>query len=126
MYSEEFDKIIHYRRSNRSFDPKIEVKDEVIEKSLKRAILAPNSSNMQLWEFYWIKSTEELARLTPLCLNQSAAKLQSIWLFLLPEKTPGEQELNGTTTSSKNHQGRAQQLQKGLYYYKTDSFCIYE
>ena len=107
MYSEEFDKIIHYRRSNRSFYPKIEVKDEVIERSLKRAILAPNSSNMQLWEFYWIKSTEELARLTPLCLNQSAAKSKHM-VVLLPEKTSGKKELNGTTKSSKNHKWRAQ------------------
>ena len=74
MYSVEFQKIVEFRRSNRSFDPAIEIPDDVIEKSIKRAILAPNSSNMQLWEFYWIKSKEELNALTSLCLNQSAAK----------------------------------------------------
>jgi nitroreductase len=74
MYSVEFQKIVEFRRSNRSFDPAVEIPDDVIENSIKRAILAPNSSNMQLWEFYWIKSKEELNALTPLCLNQSAAK----------------------------------------------------
>ena len=74
MYSEEFQNIVEFRRSNRSFDPAVDVPDEVIEKSIKRGILAPNSSNMQLWEFFWIKSREELNALVPLCLDQSAAK----------------------------------------------------
>jgi len=74
MYSEEFQNIVEFRRSNRSFDPSVEIPDKVIENSIKRGILAPNSSNMQLWEFYWIKSREELNALVPLCLDQSAAK----------------------------------------------------
>jgi nitroreductase len=52
----------------------VEVPDDVIKKSLERAILAPNSSNMQLWEFYWIKSDELKQALVPLCFGQSAAK----------------------------------------------------
>ena len=59
MYSSQFQEIINRRRSNRKFDPLVEVPDEVIKKSLERAILSPNSSNMQLWEFYWIKNEEE-------------------------------------------------------------------
>ncbi|MDO7614082.1 MAG: nitroreductase family protein, partial [Crocinitomicaceae bacterium] len=74
MFSEEFQKIVEFRRSNRAYNSEIDVEDEVIEKSIKRAILAPNSSNLQLWEFHWIKSQKELDKLTPLCLNQSAAK----------------------------------------------------
>ena len=74
MYSKEFQEIVNFRRSNRKFDPNVQVPDEVIKKSLERAILSPNSSNMQLWEFYWIKSDEELKKFVPLCLGQSAAK----------------------------------------------------
>ena len=59
MFSEEFQKIVEFRRSNRAYDSEIDVEDEVIEKSIKRAILAPNSSNLQLWEFHWIKSQQE-------------------------------------------------------------------
>lgn len=29
---------------------------------------------MQLWEYYWIHSKEELAKFIPLCLDQLAAK----------------------------------------------------
>lgn len=74
MYSKEFQEIINFRRSNRSFDQAIEVPNDVIRKSLERAVLSPNSSNMQLWEFHWIKSKPELEKYVPLCLNQRAAK----------------------------------------------------
>jgi nitroreductase len=74
MYSKEFEEIVHLRRSNRVFDANVEVPDEVIRKSLELALLSPNSSNMQLWEFHWIKSKTELEKYVPLCLNQRAAK----------------------------------------------------
>jgi len=74
MYSSQFQEIINKRRSNRKFDPLVEVPDEVIKRSLERAILSPNSSNMQLWEFYWIKSETEKSKYQALCLGQSAAK----------------------------------------------------
>lgn len=75
--SDSFQEIILKRRSNRSYDQTIQVPDEVIQRSLERAILSPNSSNMQLWEFYWIKSRDQLNRFTPLCLNQNTAKTAS-------------------------------------------------
>ena len=74
MYAKEFQAIIEHRRSNRTFDPAIAIPEEVIKRSLERSILSPNSSNMQLWEFYWIHSEEEKQKFIPLCLNQSAAK----------------------------------------------------
>ncbi len=69
----EFQRIVEFRRSNRGFDPKVAVPDEVIKISLERAILSPNSSNMQLWEFYWLSTPEAIAAMTPICLNQRAA-----------------------------------------------------
>jgi nitroreductase len=74
MSNHYFDEIIEKRRSNRKFDENIEVPNEVIQKSLERAILSPNSSNMQLWEFYWIQDPVEREKYTALCLGQSAAK----------------------------------------------------
>jgi nitroreductase len=56
MYSREFQEIVTFRRSNRKFDPNVEIPDDVIRRSLERAVLSPNSSNMQLWEFYWLRS----------------------------------------------------------------------
>jgi nitroreductase len=68
-----FQKIIEFRRSNRKFDPNVDVPDEIIRTSLERAILSPNSSNMQLWEFHWIRSEDALKAMVPLCLGQQAA-----------------------------------------------------
>jgi len=75
--SSSFQEIILKRRSNRYYDQSVKVPDDVIQRSLERAILSPNSSNMQLWEFYWIKSEEQLKKFTPLCLNQNTAKTAS-------------------------------------------------
>lgn len=77
LHSDSFQLIIEKRRSNRYYDQTIQVPDEVIQRSLERAILSPNSSNMQLWEFHWIKSKEQLNAFTPICLNQNAAKTAS-------------------------------------------------
>lgn len=74
MHSEAFQSIVNHRRSNRKFNPDVEVPEEVIQKSLERATLSPNSSNMQLWEFHWIHDKELLKEFVPLCLGQNAAK----------------------------------------------------
>lgn len=75
--SESFQEIVLKRRSNRYYDQTVQVPDEVIKRSLERAILSPNSSNMQLWEFHWIKSRDALNKFVPLCLNQQTAKTAS-------------------------------------------------
>lgn len=74
MYSNEFQAIIDFRRSNRVFDANVSVPNEVIQRSLERAILSPNSSNMQLWQFHWIMDTSLKKEFTALCLNQQAAQ----------------------------------------------------
>lgn len=71
---EQFQQIIEFRRSNRKFDPNVPVPEVVIERSIKRAILSPNSSNMQLWSFHWIHTPSEKEKVAELCLGQSAAR----------------------------------------------------
>jgi len=72
--STSFEEIIQRRRSNRKFDANVEVPDDVIKRSLERSILSPNSSNMQLWEFQWIKDPVLKETFTSLCLDQNAAR----------------------------------------------------
>jgi len=69
-----FRQIVEFRRSNRKFDPDTEIPDDVIRRGIENAILSPNSSNMQLWEFHWLKTDEWKNRFIPLCLNQNAAR----------------------------------------------------
>ena len=69
----EFFETIQTRRSVRRYT-KTPVPDEVIQKALDAALLAPNSSNMQPWEFYWVRTPEKKAKLVEACLSQGAAR----------------------------------------------------
>ena len=65
---------INYRRSVRIYDPEKKIDSALVKKCIYQASLAPNSSNMQLWEFYHIKSKEAIQKIAPLCFNQNAAR----------------------------------------------------
>ena len=70
----EFFEAVKSRRSIRKYLHQVEVPDEVVENALDAALLAPNSSNMQTWEFYWVKSPEKRKKLIHACLDQNAAR----------------------------------------------------
>jgi nitroreductase len=75
--SEAFNQIVNQRRSYRQFEKEYQLPESVVKNSLERAIKAPNSSNMQLWEFYRIKSEQALNEVAEICLNQPGAKTAS-------------------------------------------------
>jgi len=75
--AEIFNQIVENRRSVRKFDTSFDFDYEAVTRSIKRAILSANSSNMQLWEFYRIKSKELKEKFIPICLGQNAAKTAS-------------------------------------------------
>ncbi len=68
-----FNDIVEQRRSVRIYNEGIEIDEGVVERSLQRAVLAPNSSNLQLWEFYRVKSKDKKEALAEICLDQKAA-----------------------------------------------------
>jgi nitroreductase len=115
----EFQKIIYFRRSNRKFNPEIEVPDEIIRTSLERAILSPNSSNMQLWEFYWINSEESLKAMVPLCLGQQAALTAKQMVVFVTRKDKWRERANWNLERIKETiQGEPTNIQKkALRYY---------
>lgn len=65
---------IAYRRSVRVYDNDQKIDTSIVKKCIEQAALSPNSSNMQLWEFYHITSKSVIDKLVPLCFNQNAAK----------------------------------------------------
>ncbi|MDD4058767.1 MAG: nitroreductase family protein [Bacteroidales bacterium] len=67
------EEIINYRRSVRHYK-ETPIDSERVKHCLELASLSPNSSNMQLWEFYHIKDPEILKRLSVACLNQQSAR----------------------------------------------------
>lgn len=68
----DFFEAVNYRRSCRRYTQE-PVPETVIEKCLDAAVLAPNSSNMQMWEFYWVRTPDKKAKLVEACLSQPAA-----------------------------------------------------
>ena len=69
----EFFEAVQKRRSVRKFTDS-PVPREVIERALDAALLAPNSSNMQTWQFYWVRNPEKKAKLVEACLSQATAR----------------------------------------------------
>ena len=76
------EEIIHHRRSVRHYKNEA-IDTEKVKHCIELATLAPNSSNMQLWEFYHITNPEILKKLAVACLNQeSATTAQQMVVFV--------------------------------------------
>ncbi|CDT53455.1 conserved hypothetical protein [Vibrio coralliirubri] len=69
--------VIRDRRSARVFVKNHDYDPNIISECLKLAHLAPNSSNLQLWEFHRVTTENKKALMKLACLNQSAAATSS-------------------------------------------------
>lgn len=69
----DFFEAVKARRSIRKYTTE-PVPAEVIEKAIDAALLAPNSSNLQTWKFFWVKDAAKKQKLVDACLGQSAAR----------------------------------------------------
>lgn len=70
---ENFKKVVTSRRSVRKFT-NTQIPKAVLDDCLDMALLAPNSSNLQPWTFYVVRSPEKKAKLVTACMSQLAAK----------------------------------------------------
>lgn len=69
---ENFKKVIHGRRSVRKFTDK-PIPKAVVDDCLDMAMLAPNSSGLQPWGFYVVRSPDKKKQLVKACMGQFAA-----------------------------------------------------
>jgi nitroreductase len=110
---DEFEKVIHSRRSVRKFSSE-EVPDTVIKKALDHALLAPNSSNLQTWEFYWIRSKEKRDLLNKAFLSQPAVTTAQELIVCVAKpsrwKTHAKKMADALRKQDPNH--------KALFYYE--------
>lgn len=116
-----FQEIIDKRRSIRVFDELVPVA-EAVKISLERAVLSPNSSNMQLWEFYRVTSTDKKDALTVACLGQSAARTaREMVVFVTRQdkwKQHAEWNLKTTQQALKGQEDSRRYKQVSQYYGK--------
>ena len=73
MDTNAFVKVVQNRRSVRMYTDE-EVNEADLMSCMELALLAPTSSNLQPWEFYWLKDPKKKEKLIKYCLNQPAAR----------------------------------------------------
>ena len=76
---------IKNRRSVRIFKEN-KIDSNKVKKCIYNATLAPNSSNLQLWEFVHVNDPLCLKKLSKACMNQSAAKTASQIVVVITRK----------------------------------------
>jgi diaminopimelate decarboxylase len=72
-HPDSFAQVVESRRSVRRFNPNAPIPEMAMRQALSHALLAPNSSNLQMWEFFWVRSPEKKKKLVEACLSQPAA-----------------------------------------------------
>ncbi len=129
--------IIEKRRSIRKFDTNQTFDHHTVTKALELALLAPNSSNLQTWEFYRIRSKDKIAALVPFCLKQNAARSASELVLFVSRKDKWRERcawhLKHIHLQIDSNLGDVKKHQKGLryygrsmpYFYRTDVFGIH-
>jgi len=115
-----FFNIIESRRSVRIFDQIGKFDHQVVQKCLEASTLAPNSSNLQLWEFYRIPETSPLKKsMDKLCMNQKAASTARELVVVVTRrdkwKSRAQANLEYIKETYKNSPGKKQK--QALAYY---------
>lgn len=81
-----FDAIVKSRRSMRVYNADQPYDKEAVYRSIQRATYAPNSSNMQMWEFYRVTDPEKIKQLAKYSMNQSTARTaRELVLIVIPK-----------------------------------------
>jgi nitroreductase len=112
---DEFRKVVESRRSVRVFNGE-NIPEDVMNACLDLALLAPNSSNLQPWTFYWVRSKEKKEALVKACLSQPAAQTAAELIVCIARtKTWNDHRNKMIELLEKNPQTPKQ----ALHYYKT-------
>ncbi len=119
--STSFEQIVHARRSMRVYVNHENYNPEFIKRSLELALLSPNSSNMQLWEFYRIRSNEAKEKISAYCMDQSATRTAAELVVFVarPDKANKSIQFNlDTIESPDNFEKDKSKNRRRLYYSK--------
>jgi nitroreductase len=99
----DFVEAVRFRRSIRKYLP-TPVDENIMREAFELAFLAPNSSNMQCWDFYWVRTDSIKKKLVENCFGQSAARTAAelvvvtadpnLWKRARPEMIKYTSEIN--------------------------------
>lgn len=123
-----FKDIVEYRRSTRVYTDE-PVDTNTVKHCIELATLAPNSSNMQLWEFYHVTSKEILEKLGKACFSQNAATTAKEMVVIVVRKDLWNKRAKSNIDFLKSQYGdkpnaeyTKRQQQQFLYYKKVMPF----
>ena len=110
----EFEKVVTSRRSVRKFLPE-PVPGDVLNHCIDLALLSPNSSNLQMWEFVVVKSPEAREKLAKACMSQMAARTAPTLVVALAHTARWKDINHRMITELKKH---GESAKAGLLYYQ--------
>ncbi len=118
MSLDTFAAIVNARRSVRVYDADAEYDPTVVQRCLELATQAPNSSNMQLWEFYRITDPGKRAQMVPICFNQTAVRTAAeiVVAVIRPDRWRAHAQVN-LDNLSRDNAGNPKVLAKVQQYY---------
>ncbi len=113
--------LITKRRSVRKFQ-NLKIDDPIVKDCILNATLAPNSSNLQLWEFYHINDVNILRSLKKACLLQNAAKTAQQMVVVVTRQDLWKERANDNIKFLKSELSKGKisknSFRKGENYYK--------
>lgn len=113
-----FDSIVRSRRSVRVYED-TPIPEEVMKEVLEWTLLAPNSSNLQCWEFIWVRTPETKKELARLCFNQPAARTAQELVVMVARPTWWRKHAKLMLEEFKKQEDLGQEVPKAaVHYYK--------
>ncbi len=113
---EAFNELNKNRRSCRVYTDE-PIPETVMNACMESALLAPNSSNLQPWEFYWVKSKEKRDKLVTYCLNQSTARTAAEIIIAVARRDTWKKN-SAMMLQAFEEQDEAKVSESAIYYYK--------
>lgn len=111
-----FRDLVLARRSVRLFE-KEAVPETVIEEALELALLAPNSSNLQPWEFYWVQDPEKKKKLVEACLSQAAAATAAELVVCVARTQTWKRNCKNMCEQMTEHENRGTRIPPAAWHY---------
>ena len=110
----EFIKLVNSRRSVRVFTNE-KINHDDLKECIELALLAPTSSNLQCWEFYWVKDEVKKKELKHYCLDQSAATTAQEFIVCIARMDTWKRNKNSILKFLKSSKSSPKSVEK---YYK--------
>ncbi|CAH0535240.1 Putative NAD(P)H nitroreductase MhqN [Vibrio stylophorae] len=116
----DFSAVIEARRSVRKFNQDSEFDHHKVQRAIDLALLSPNSSNMQLWEFHRVIDPQKRKLLAHFCMGQNAATTarELVVITITPQKWKERAKRNAQVVRDNFQSQSPQRAARAFQYYE--------